>query len=106
MASLVERFNQVAMAKEIPFETIEMDKQYPLLIVPNGDNDRIARVILSLILGDNTLGRLYMPPEFTPVFTLSNTWEINNDRVKYLISIKYIDEDNPRVLRLELANHM
>ena len=106
MANLVERFNQVAMTKVVPLETIEMDKQYPLLMVSNGDGSRGARVILSLVLGDNTLGRLYTPPEFTPVFTLLDILEINNDRVKYLISIKYIDDGHPRAPSLELANHM
>jgi len=46
-----------------------------------------------------------MPPEFKPVFTLSVILELNNDRLKYLISINYIDEDHTRVIRLELANH-
>ena len=86
-------------------EMIEMDRQYPLLMVSNGDNRRGARVVLSLVLGDSTLGQLNMPPEFTPVFTLSDIWDINNDWVKYLISIKY-NNDHPRMLRLELAEHM
>ena len=41
-------------------------------MVSNDEKRRVARGVLSLILGDNTLGRMYMPPEFTPVFTLSD----------------------------------
>ena len=33
--------------------------------------------------GDNTHGRLYVPPHLTNVFTLSDIWKINNDGVKY-----------------------
>ena len=87
MASLVGRFNLVAMTKAVPLETIEMDKKYPLIMVSNDEDRREARVVLLLILGDNTLGRLYMPPEFTPVFTLSDIWNINNDRVKYVLNV-------------------
>ena len=46
-------------------------KKYPLLMVSNDGNRRGARVVLPLILSDNILERLYMPPEFKPVFTLS-----------------------------------
>jgi len=53
-------------------------------------------VRLSLILGDNTLGRLYMLHQFTNVFTLSDIWKINNDRVKYFVSIVKIDYEHPR----------
>ena len=106
MASLVERFNLVAMTKASPMETIEMDKKYPLLMVSNDEDRRGARVALSLTLGDNTLGRLYMPPEFTPVFTLSDIWNINNDRVKYVLSVVRIDAEHPRNLKLELAEQV
>jgi len=87
-------------------ETIEMDKKYPLLMVSNDEDRRGARVALSLTLGDNTLGRLYMPPEFTPVFTLSDIWNINNDRVKYVLSVVRIDAEHPRNLKLELAEQV
>ena len=41
-----------------------------------------------------------MPPEFTPVFNLSDILKIN-DRVKYVVSIVKIDEHRGN-LRLEL----
>jgi hypothetical protein len=75
-------------------------------MVSQDDDRRGARVVLSLMLGDNTLGRLYMPPEFTNAFTLSDIWNINNYRVKYVLSIVNIDAEHPRNLRLELAEHM
>ena len=43
-----------------------------------------------------------MPPEFTPVFILSDIWKINYDSVKYVVSIVKIDGEHPRNLRLEL----
>jgi len=63
-------------------------------------------MILTLIIGDCTLLRFYMPPEFTPAFNLSDIWDINNDKVKQILSVKYIEVGQPRSFRLELANHM
>ena len=105
MVSLIERFNQVAMTKSVPLETIDTDKKYNLLMVSQDDDRRGARVVLSLMLGD-TLGLLYMPSEFTNVFTQTDIWNINNDRVKYGLSIVNIDSEHPRKLRLELAEHV
>ena len=108
MKSLIEKFNTVALKQTCPFETIDMNIKYQVLRVSNvdDDDDRGARVVLSLNLGDKPLGRLHMPPEYTNVFTLSDIWNINNDRVKYVLSIVNIDSEHPRNLRLELAEHM
>jgi len=64
MDSLIERFNSVALNQAVGLETIDMDKKYRLLIFSNVDDGRGARVILSLMLGDNKLGRQYIPPQF------------------------------------------
>jgi len=40
MASLVERYNRVAMNKAFPLEKIEMDKKYPFLV---SDGDIVER---------------------------------------------------------------
>ena len=105
MDSLVARFNQVALTKVVPLETIDMDKKYKVLMVSHDEDRYGSRVVLSLIMGDNTLGRLYMPPEFTNVFTLSDIWKIN-DRVKYVLSKINIDAEHPRNLRLEIAENV
>jgi hypothetical protein len=85
-----------------------MNIKYELLRVSNVDDDdgRGAREVLSLKLGDNTLGRLHMPPEYINVFTLSDIWIINNDMVKYVLSIVNIYSEHPRNLRFELAEHV
>jgi len=59
-------------------------------------------VVISLKLGDNTLGRLYMPPEFTNLFTLSDIWNINNYSVKYVVSIVKFNDAHPRNLLSEI----
>ena len=68
----------------------------------NVDDGRVARVGLSLIMGDNTLGRMYLPHQFTNVFTPSDIFNINNDRVSYVLTLVKIDDENPKILRLNL----
>ena len=104
MDSPINRFNTVALKQTCPLETIDINIKYQLFRFSNVDDDdgRGTRVLLSLKLGDNKLGRLYMPPEFTNVFTLSDMWNNNNDRVKYVVSIVKFDDAHPRNLLLEL----
>jgi len=50
----------------------------------NIDGGREARVALSFIMDDNTLARMYLQPQFTNVFKLSDGFNINNDGVRYV----------------------
>ena len=74
MDSLIVRFNTVVLKQTCPLETIDMNVKFQVRRVSyvDDDDDRGARVVLSLNLGSNTLGRLHMPSEFTNVFTLSD----------------------------------
>ena len=106
MNNLIERFKTVELKQTCPLDTIGMNINYQFLSVSNIDVDddddgRGARVVLWLKLGDNTLGPLYMTPDFTNVFTLSDKWNIINDRVRYDVIIVKFDDAQPRNLLLE-----
>ena len=96
--ALIQRFNSVALEQTCPLETIWWTKN-----TADGDGWE-ARVVLSLKFNHNTLGQVYLPPQFTDIFTPSDIWVINNDRVRFVLTIVKIDDDHPKNLQLEFED--
>ena len=83
MPNLVVSFNKVASDISVPAEVFEVNKGYPIVMASEVRPGGRPRVILTIIIGQNSKRLIFMPPELTSSFTLIDMCEINNDRKKY-----------------------
>jgi hypothetical protein len=75
-----------------------------VIYVSNVDEDgRGAPFVLSLMMRDNSLGQLYLPPRFNNVFSSSDLYRINDDRVRFSVTVVKIGA-GPRHLRLDFLD--
>ena len=102
--ALVEGFKHMARMQACSYEGIEVNTKFRLILISNVDEDgRGARVVLSLMMRDNSLGQLCLSPRFNNVFTTSDLYTINNDMVRFFISVVKIG-DVPRHRRLNVMD--
>ena len=83
MPYLAESFNTIASDISVPAEVFEVNKGYPVVMTSKELTGCGSRVILTIIISQNSMGRIFMPAELTSTFTLIDMWEINSDRKEY-----------------------
>ena len=99
--ALVERFNHTARMQACSYEGIEVNTRFRMIYVSNVDEDgRGARVVLSLMMRGNSIGQLYLPPRFNNLFTTTDLCNINEDRVRFSVTVVKLG-NGPRHLRFD-----
>ena len=102
--ALIERFNHVARGRPCSYEGIEINTKFRLILISNVEKDsRGARVVLSLMMRESSLGQLFLPPLFNNVFSSSDMYNINEERARLSITIVKLG-DSSKHLRLDILD--
>jgi hypothetical protein len=95
--ALIERFNHVAIMRACGYDGIEANRKFRLIYVSLVDGDQIA---LSLMMRDDSLVQLFLPPRFRNVFHTDDLYRINESRVRLSVTVAQVGEESRH---LELA---
>jgi hypothetical protein len=88
MTTLVQKFNNIAATVSVSLEVFQEDKGYPILLASNEITNDSPRFILYIIMGQQSMGRIFMPKEVTSTFSVADIWEINSNTVKYELYVR------------------
>jgi len=98
--ALIERLNHVARGRSCSYEGIEINTKFRLILISNVEEDsRGARVVLSLMMRDSSLGQLFLSPWFNNVFSSSDKYNTNGDRVRLSITIVKVGDSSKHLRR-------